>query len=144
MSCITKRIFFALFLIGGVPPAGAWWDPGYVADISTTNLYGIPATLKTEDPKLDQFALITTRRISPDRAVVLVGTGGFPWWSGPFGLFLVDPPSGKLIRKIAAVTSIDPRNAAPDIKTAGPGYVTIVHEDVDYATELARRKYFFD
>lgn len=25
-----------------------------------------------------------------------------------------------------------------------PGYVTIVHEDMDYATELARQKYFFD
>ncbi len=144
MSCITKRIFFVLFLISSVPPAGAWWDPGYVTDISTTNLYGIPAALKNEDPKLDKFALIATRRISADRAVVLVGTGGFPWWSGPFGLFLVAPPSGKLIREIAAVTSIDPRNAMPDIKTAGPGYVTIVHEDVDSGGELARRKYFFD
>ena len=144
MSCITKSLFSILFLIATVPPAGAWWDPGYVTDISTTNLYGIPAALKKEDPKLDKFALITTRRISADRAVVLVGTGGFPWWSGPFGLFLVDPPSGKLIKKIAAVTSIDPRNAMPDIKIAGPGYVTIVHEDVDSAGELARRKYFFD
>ena len=144
MSCITKRIFFVLFLIGSVPPAGAWWDPGYVTDISTTNLYGIPAALKKEDPNLDKVALITTRRISADRAVVLVGTGGFPWWSGPFGLFLVDPLSGKLIKKIAPVTSIDPRNAMPDIKTAGPGYVTIVQEDVDSGGELVRRKYFFD
>ncbi len=143
MSSITKRIFFVLFLTG-IPPACAWWDPGYITDISTTNLYGIPAALKKEDPKLDKFALVATRRVSADRAVVLVGTGSFPWWSGPFGLFLVDPLAGKLIRKIAAVTSIDPRNAMPDIKTAGLGYVTIVHEDVDSGGELARRKYFFN
>ena len=144
MSCITKNIFSVLLLIAGVPPAGAWWAPGYVTDISTTNLYGITAALKKEDPELDKAAIIATRRISADRAVVLVGTGGFPWWSGPFGLFLVDPPSGKLIKKIAAVTSIDPRNAMPDIKTAGPSYVTIVHEDVDSGGELARQKYFFN
>ena len=144
MSCITKSVFSVLLLIACISPAGAWWDPDYVTDISTTNLYGITAALKKEDLELDQAAIIATRRISADRAVVLVGTGGSPWWSGPFGLFLVDPLSGKLIKKIAAVTSIDPRNAMPDIKTAGPGYVTIVHEDVDYATELARRKYFFN
>ncbi|KKW17139.1 MAG: hypothetical protein UY58_C0010G0001, partial [Candidatus Magasanikbacteria bacterium GW2011_GWA2_50_22] len=144
MPGITKSLFSVLLLIATVPPAGAWWDPGYVTDISTTNLYGIPAALKKEDPSLDKFALIATRRISGNRTVVLVGTGGSPWVSGPFGLFLVAPPSGKLIRKIATVTSIDPRNAMPDIKTAGPGYVTIVHEDVDSGGELARRKYFFN
>ena len=144
MSCITKSVFSVLLLIACISPAGAWWDPGYVTDISTTNLYGITAALKKEDLELDQAAIIATRRISADRAVVLVGTGGSPWWSGPFGLFLVDPLSGKFIKKIAAVTSIDPRNAMPDIKTAGPGYVTIVHEDVDSGGELARRKYFFN
>ncbi|MDO8802933.1 MAG: hypothetical protein Q7R35_00750 [Elusimicrobiota bacterium] len=144
MSCITKNLFSVLFFIAGISPANAWWDPGNVTDISTTNLYGIPAAMKKEAPELDSFGLIAIRRVSPDRAVVMVGTGGFPWWSGPFGLFLVDPLSGKLIKKIAAVTSIDPRNAMPDLKTAGPGYVTIVHEDVDSGGELARRKYFFD
>jgi len=144
MPRTIKSLLAGLLMSAVITPAGAWWSPINVTDISATNIYGIPAALKKEDPKLDKVALITTRRISADRAVVLVGTGGSPWVNGPFGLFLVNPHSGKLIRKIAVVTSIDPRNAMPDIKIAGPGYVTIVHEDMDYATELARQKFFFD
>ncbi|MEW5906073.1 MAG: hypothetical protein AB1734_04730, partial [Elusimicrobiota bacterium] len=101
MARAGKFILPVLFLAAGAP-AGAWWDPGHVTDISTTNLYGIAAALKAEDPELEKIALVATRGISADRAVALAGAGGFPWLSGPFALFLVDTSSGALVGRIAA------------------------------------------
>jgi len=140
-----RALIFTAILAGGISSAPvSAGDPADFVDISTTNLYGITASLRKENPKLEGAAVIATRAISPRRAVVLVGTGSFPWIDGTFRLFLVDPSSGAIVKSVAAFTSVSPGNVGPDIKTAGPGYVTIVQEDMDNGAELARTKYFFD
>lgn len=139
-----KRLLTILLLSAGITQAAAWWDPGHLVDISTTNLYGIPAAFKSERPGVTKVALIEERRIGPDRAVALAAAGGFPWLDGPFGLFLVDISSGSVLKTISIFDSASPNNIMPGIKAAGPGHVTVTMEDADSAAELSRKKYFFD
>lgn len=144
MPRTIKNLLGVLILSAVITPAGAWWDPNDLTDISTTNLYGITAALAKENPKLDKVALIAMRPIAADRAAALVATGGFPWMSGQFGLFLVNPVSSKVIRSIALFKPINPGRTMAEIRTAGPGYVTVVQEDADSDGEVARDKYFVD
>ena len=98
---------------GLITPAPAWWDPAYVVDISTANLYGITAAFRAERPGVDKVALIAERRIAADRAVALAAAGGFPWLDGPFGLFLVDTSSGAAARTLSVFDSASPNNLMP-------------------------------
>lgn len=144
MTSLEKNIFSVLLLTAVSSNAAAWWDPGHLVDISSTNLYGITAAFKAEIPGVDKVAIITERSLAPDRAAVLAATGGFPWVSGPFGLFLVDATSGAVIKNIAIFNSVSPGNAMPELKAAGPGFATITQEDADSGVEISRRKYFFN
>lgn len=143
MTSITKSVLHIL-LAAVATPAGAWWDPGHLVDISTANLYGIPTAFKAKRPGVNKVALIAERRIAADRAVALAAAGGFPWLDGPYGLFLVDTSSGEAIKEISVFDSASPNNIMPGIKAAGPGYVIVTMEDPDSAAELSRQKYFFD
>lgn len=144
MAHISKPILLVLIFIGSSSPAAAWWDPGHLVDISTANLYGIPAAFKAKRPGVNKVALIAERRIATDRAVALAAAGGFPWLDGPYGLFLVDVSSGSVVKIISVFDSASPNNIMPGIKAAGPGHVIVTMEDADSAAELSRQKYFFD
>lgn len=124
MTYLTKSVLHIL-LAAVAAPAGAWWDPGHLVDISTANLYGIPAAFKTERPGVNKVALIAERRIAADRAVALAAAGDFPWLDGPYGLFLVDTSSGSVIKNISVFDSASPNNIMPGIKAAGPGYAIV-------------------
>lgn len=144
MPRTIKTLLAILLLSAGITPSGAWWDPNDLTDISTTNLYGITAALTKENPKLDKVALIGMQSIAPERAAALVATGGFPWMGGPFGLLLVNPVTGKVIRNIAVFKPVTPGRTMPVIRMTGPGYVIVVQEDADSGMEVAREKYFID
>jgi len=145
MHMTAYRLLPLLVVLAGglITPAAAWWDPGHLLDISTSNPYGITAAFRAQRPGVDKVALIAERRVAADRAVVLTAAGGFPWLNGPFGLFLVDTSSGSAARTLSVFDSASPNNIMPGIKAAGPGYVTITQEDADSGVERSRQKYFF-